>query len=157
LPIAADLDRTDLRILSIVQADADLAVTEIAARVNLSQNACWRRIKRLDSEGYIARRVAILDHARLGAGMTVFVAIRTAEHSDVWLDQFRQAVVPIPEILEIYRMSGDVDYLLKLKVDDMTAYDRIYKQLIRAVKLFDVSSTFAMEEIKMTTAIALPI
>lgn len=157
MPVAADLDRTDLRILSIVQEDATLAVADIATRVNLSQNACWRRIKRLEADGVIARRVAILDHARLGAGLTVFVSIRTAEHSDAWLDAFKQAVTPIPEILEIYRMSGDVDYLLKLKVEDMAAYDRIYKQLIRAVKLSDVNSTFAMEEIKMTTAIALPI
>lgn len=157
MPIASDIDRIDLRILDVLQQDATPSVADVAARVHLSQNACWRRIRRLETDGYIRRRVAILDHARLGAGLTVFVSIRAAEHSDAWLESFSTAVSAIPEVMEIHRMSGDVDYLLKLRVADMAAYDRIYKRLIRSVKLSDVSSAFAMEEIKMTTAIALPV
>ena len=151
------LDRIDYKILDTIQTDATLSIAEISLRSNLSQNACWRRIRRLEKDGFILRRVGILDHAKLKAGLAVFVSIRAVEHSEEWLDRFRQAVTAIPEIMEIYRMSGDVDYLLKVRVADMAAYDRIYKRLIRAIKLSDVSSAFAMEEIKMTTAIALPI
>ena len=131
-------------------------VAEVAEQVNLSQNACWRRIKRLEEDGFIARRVALLDPAKLGVGVTVFVTVRTAEHTEEWLESFSSAVRRIPEVMEFHRMSGDIDYLLKLRVADIADYDAVYKRLIRAAKLTDVSSMFAMETIKSTTAIPLP-
>jgi Lrp/AsnC family transcriptional regulator len=149
-------DALDLRILAVVQADASLPIGEIAQQVHLSNNACWRRLKRLEEEGFIRRRVALLDADRLGAGVTVFVSIRVAEHSDDWLAKFAGVIAQIPEIVELYRMSGDVDYLMKLKVSDIASYDAVYKRLIRSVQLSDVSSAFAMEEIKQTTSIPLP-
>jgi Lrp/AsnC family transcriptional regulator len=124
--------------------------------VNLSQNACWRRIKRLEEEGFVSRRVALLDPEKLGVGVTVFVAIRAAEHTEDWLEQFAAAVRRIPEVAEFHRMSGDIDYLLKLRVADIADYDAVYKRLIRAAKLTDVSSMFVMETLKSTTAIPLP-
>ncbi|MDQ2861480.1 MAG: Lrp/AsnC family transcriptional regulator [Pseudomonadota bacterium] len=145
-----------MRILSVLQEDAALAVGEVARRVNLSANACWRRIKRLEAEGFILRRVALLDATRLDAGVMVFVTIRAAEHSDTWLAEFAAVVRRIPQIVEFYRMSGDIDYLLKIRVADIAAYDGVYKRLIRGVRLSDVSSAFAMEELKSTTAIPLP-
>jgi Lrp/AsnC family transcriptional regulator len=153
---ASPLDAADLRILAVLQDDSSLAVGEVAERVNLSANACWRRIKRLEEDGLILRRVALLAADRLDAGVTVFVTIRAAEHSDAWLAQFADVVRRIPEIVEFYRMSGDIDYLMKLKVADIAAYDAVYKRLIRGVRLSDVSSAFAMEELKNTTAIPLP-
>lgn len=150
------LDGFDLAILSSLQDNAALPVAQVAEKVHLSQNACWRRIKRLEDDGYIKRRVALLAADKLKAGVTVFVTVRAAEHSDQWLDAFAAAVIAIPEVVEFYRMSGDVDYLLKLQVEDIAAYDRVYKRLIRSVRLSDVTSTFAMEELKHTTAIPLP-
>jgi Lrp/AsnC family transcriptional regulator len=149
-------DAADLRILGVLQQDASLSIGEVAERVNLSQNACWRRIKRLEEDGFILRRVALLDAERLEAGVTVFVTIRAAEHSETWLTELASVVRRIPEIVEFYRMSGDIDYLLKIKVADIAAYDGVYKRLIRGVRLSDVSSAFAMEELKNTTAIPLP-
>ncbi len=150
------VDGMDLKILRLLQEDATLSISELGDRVNLSQNACWRRIRRLEAEGYIRRRVALLDAEKLGCGVTVFVTVRAAEHSDTWLKTFAEAVQNIPEIVEFYRMSGDVDYLLKLQVSGIGAYDKVYQKLIRSVRLSDVSSAFAMEEIKHTTAIPLP-
>lgn len=149
----SEIDAADRRILAVVQEDASLSIAEVAERVNLSQNACWRRLKRLDEEGWVRRRVALLDAAKLGAGVVVFVSVRAAEHSDAWLAEFAAAVRRIPQIVEFYRMSGEADYLLKLRVADIAAYDTVYKQLIRSVRLSDVTSAFAMEEIKHTTAI----
>ncbi|MGI9169272.1 MAG: Lrp/AsnC family transcriptional regulator [Caulobacteraceae bacterium] len=148
-------DAIDLRILAVLQQDAALAVGEVAERVHLSQNACWRRIKRLEADGLILRRVALLDAQRLGAGVTVFVTIRAAEHSQAWLAEFTAVVRRIPQIVEFYRMSGEADYLLKIKVADIAAYDGVYQRLIRGVRLSDVTSAFAMEELKHTTAIPL--
>ena len=142
--------------MEILQNDASLPIAEIADRVHLSQNACWRRIKRLEEDGVILRRVALLDAARLDAGVTVFVTIRAAEHSDAWLAELTAVVRRIPEIVEFYRMSGDIDYLLKIKVADIAAYDAVYKRLIHGIRLSDVSSAFAMEELKNTTAVPLP-
>lgn len=152
-----DFDSADLRILRELQQDASRSVEQIAQAVGLSQNPCWRRIKRLESEGVIARRVAIVDPAKLDVGITVFVSVRTNQHNDAWLEQFTRGVQDIPEIVEIYRMSGDVDYLLKILVRDIAEYDRIYKQLIRVTELYDVSSSFAMEQLKYTTEIPLPL
>lgn len=151
-----NLDRLDVNILRELQADAARPVAEIAAAVNLSLNACWRRIKRLEEEGVIRGRVALLDAARLGAGLTVFVSIRTAEHSEAWTEDFANTVRKIPEIVELHRMTGDIDYLMKLLVADVADYDRVYKKLIRAVRLADVSSSFSMEQIKATTEVPLP-
>jgi len=150
------VDGMDLKILRLLQEDATLSISELGDRVNLSQNACWRRIRRLEADGYIRKRVALLNAEKLGCGVTVFVTVRAAEHSDAWLKNFADAVQNIPEIVEFYRMSGDVDYLLKLQVSGIGAYDKVYQKLIRSVRLSDVSSAFAMEEIKHTTAIPLP-
>ncbi|HWU00622.1 MAG TPA: Lrp/AsnC family transcriptional regulator [Terriglobales bacterium] len=148
-----DLDLLDIKILTELQCDASLPVAELAETVGLSTNACWRRIKRLEEVGVIRARVALLDPQKLGLGVTVFVAVRTNEHNDDWLQQFAKAVDSIPEVIEFYRMSGDVDYLLRVQVADIADYDRVYKQLIKKVRLTDVSSTFAMEQIKYTTAL----
>ncbi len=143
----------DRRLLALVQEDAALSIGELGERVHLSVNACWRRLKRLEQDGYIRRRVALLDAHRLGVGTTVFVAVRAAEHSEAWFEALRKAVIAMPEVVEFYRMSGEVDYLLKVQVADIPAYDRFYQRLIRAVNIRDVSSTFAMEELKYTTAV----
>jgi len=146
----------DIKILKELQEDATLSISELGDRVHLSQNACWRRIKRLEAEGYIRKRVALLDAKKIGCGVTVFMTVRAAEHSERWLQDFAAAVRNLPEVVEFYRMSGDVDYLLKLQVTDIGCYDRVYQKLIRTVRLSDVSSAFAMEEIKHTTSLPLP-
>jgi Lrp/AsnC family transcriptional regulator len=149
------LDKTDIGILRFLQRDASAPISEVADSVHLSQNACWRRIKRLEDAGVIRKRVALLDPEKLGVGVTVFVSVRAAEHSEKWLESFTAAVRRIPEVVEFYRMAGEVDYLLKLQVADIAAYDRVYKNLIRAAKLMDVSAAFAMEEMKRTTELPL--
>lgn len=151
-----ELDTIDVKILDLLQTDASLPIAEIADRVALSQNACWRRIKQLEERGVIKKRVALLDPEKLGAGLTVFVAVRAGEHTEKWLETFSAAVRRMPEVIEFYRIAGEIDYLLKLQVADMAAYDRAYKSLIRAARLMDVSASFAMEELKRTTAVPLP-
>lgn len=152
-----DVDDVDLQILRLLQHDAALSIAEISESVHLSQNACWRRIKRLEDDGVIRKRVALLDAQRLGVGVTVFVSVRAAEHTEKWLDGFTAAVRAIPEVIEFYRMAGEVDYLLKVQVADIAAYDRVYKTLIRSAKLMDVSAAFAMEELKRTTELPLAV
>ena len=149
------LDHTDRRILSLLQDDATLSVSDIAEKVGLSATPCWKRIKRLEKDGIIERRVAILNRDRLGLGVTVIVAIRTAKHSDDWLQIFADGVAKIPEVVEFYRMSGEIDYLLKVVARDIADYDRIYRKLTKVAELHDVSSSFAMQEIKSTTALPL--
>jgi Lrp/AsnC family transcriptional regulator len=149
------LDKTDLAILSILQQDSGLAVADVARRVGLSVTPCWRRIQRLEEQGVIRRRVALLDGDRIGAGISVFVAVRTNEHNADWLKLFSDVVSAMPEVVEFYRMSGDIDYLLRVVVGDMRQYDAFYKKLISKVKLTDVSSSFAIEQIKYTTALPL--
>lgn len=149
------LDHTDRRILSLLQEDATLSVSDIAEKVGLSATPCWKRIKRLEKDGIIERRVAILNRDRLGLGVTVIVAIRTAKHSDDWLQIFADGVAKIPEVVEFYRMSGEIDYLLKVVARDIADYDRIYRKLTKVAELHDVSSSFAMQEIKSTTALPL--
>jgi Lrp/AsnC family transcriptional regulator len=151
------LDKIDLKILDLMQRDAKKSAAEIGDAVNLSQNACWRRINLLEEEGYIRSTVALLDAEKLGAGLTVFVSIKAVEHSEEWLKSFSTAVGKIKEVVEFYRMTGDIDYLLKLKVRDIVAYDSVYKRLIKQVRLTDVSSAFAMEEIKHTTCVPVSI
>jgi len=153
----SQLDSIDWAILRELQADASLPVHEVGERVGLSHNACWRRIRRLEDSGVIARRVALVDPEKLGLATTVFVAIRTNRHDPAWLDAFRRGVETIEEIVECHRMAGDVDYLLKLAVRDIAHYDRIYRKLIAAVPdLADVSSSFSMERLKATTALPRP-
>lgn len=149
------LDAIDRRILAMLQEDATVAISDIADRVGLSATPCWKRIKRLEREGVLGRRVAILDRHLLGLGVTVIVAIRTAQHSEDWLQTFADGVSRIPEVLEFYRMSGDIDYLLKVVVRDIADYDRIYRKLTKVAVLHDVSSSFAMQEIKATTSLPL--
>ena len=154
----SQLDSIDWAILAVLQADASLPVHEVGDRVGLSSNACWRRIKRLEDGGIIARRVALLDAAKLGLATTVFVAIRTNRHDPEWLAAFSKGIAAIEEISECHRMAGDVDYLLKIVVRDIAHYDRIYRKLIAAIPdIADVSSSFSMEQMKVTTALPRPV
>ena len=150
------MDATDLKILAILQEDASLPVAEVANRVNLSQTPCWRRIQRLEENGIIARRVAIADPDKIGFGLSVFVEIETGDHSASWLDRFAATVLGMPEVMEFYRMAGDVDYMLRVVVADMQSYDIFYKKLIATVPLKNVTSRFAMEKIKSITALPVP-
>jgi Lrp/AsnC family transcriptional regulator len=151
-----DIDPIDRRILGIVQEDASLSIQQLAERVGLSANPCWRRLKRLEAEGVIRARVALVDQDAVDLPMSVFVFIRTNRHDVAWLDGFAAAVARIPEIVEAHRMSGDVDYLLKIIARDVAHYDRIYRKLITAAPgLSDVSSSFSMERLKATTRIDL--
>lgn len=149
------MDSIDVRILEILQQDATLQVAEVAQRVGLSTTPCWRRIQRLKEAGVITRQVALLDAGKVNVGVTVFVSVRTSVHSQEWFETFKATVQAIPEVMEFYRMSGDVDYLLRVVVPDIAAYDRVYKRLIAGTQLHDVSSSFAMEELKLTTALPL--
>jgi len=150
------LDRVDRKILEIMQADGSLAVSEIAARVGLSQTPCWRRIQRLRSDGIIAAVVALVRPEAIGLGLTVFVEIEAPDHSPAWLGLFTEAVVARPEVLEVHRMAGDLDYLLRVAVPDMAAFDAFYRDLIAAVPLKNVSSHFVMERVKDTRAYQVP-
>jgi Lrp/AsnC family transcriptional regulator len=145
------LDAIDRKILRQLQRDATIPVADLASTVGLSQTPCWKRVKRLEAEGYITARVALVDREKLELGVTVFVGVRTNQHDEDWLAAFAAAIKAVPEVVEFYRMSGEVDYLLKIVCADIADYDRIYKKLIRGAKLFDVSSSFAMERIKSTT------
>jgi Lrp/AsnC family transcriptional regulator len=145
----------DRKILALLQEDASLPVATIAEKVGLSPSPCWRRIQKLEEDGYVRARVAVLDPDRLNVGVTVFVAVRTNQHDLEWLETFARAVRDFPEVVEFYRMSGDIDYLLRVVVPDIAAYDAFYKRLIQRVTLSDVSSSFAMETIKYTTALPL--
>ena len=146
------MDSTDRKILAILQEDASLPVAEIAARVHLSQTPCWRRIQRLEEAGVIRKRVALVDPDAIGLGLTVFVEIETGDHSAEWLDRFARAVEEMPEVMEVYRMAGDVDYLMRIAIGNMAAYDSFYRRLIALLPLKNVTSRFAMERVKFTTA-----
>ena len=149
------MDQTDKKILALLQEDAAQPIADIARKIGLSVTPCWRRIQRLEENGVIRGRVALLDATKIGLGMSVFVAIKTDQHNADWLAEFARKIGERTEVVEFYRMSGEVDYLLRVVVPDMAAYDRFYKDLISEVKLTDVSSSFAMEEIKYTTALPL--
>ena len=149
------MDAVDKKILGILQADTTLTVADIAKEVGLSTTPCWRRIQKLETAGVIRSRVALLDAKKLNAGVTVFVSIRTDKHDAAWYQGFSRAVNAFPEVVEFYRMSGDIDYLLRVVVPDIGAYDRFYQRLITQVELYDVSSSFSMEHIKYTTALPL--
>jgi len=147
------IDPTDEKILTLLQQDSTLPVAAVAERVGLSPTPCWRRIQKLEEAGVIRARVALCDPAKLNVGVTVIVAVRTNQHDLAWLEKFAAAVKDFPEVVEFYRMSGEVDYLLRIVVPDIAAYDAVYKRLIARVPLSDVSSAFAMETIKYTTAL----
>ena len=149
------MDNTDWKILALLQENAAQPIADIARGVGLSVTPCWRRIQKLEEEGVIRARVALLDGAKIGFGISVFVAIKTDQHNAEWLAEFATRISARKEVVEFYRMSGEVDYMLRVVVPDMVAYDQFYKKLISEVKLTDVSSSFAMEEIKYTTALPL--
>ncbi|WP_233238179.1 Lrp/AsnC family transcriptional regulator [Bordetella sp. LUAb4] len=147
------MDAIDRKIISILQENAETPIQAIADVVNLSTTPCWRRVQKLKELGVIKKQVALCDPAMLNVGVTVFISIRTNQHSQAWLTKFADHVKDIPEVIEFYRMSGDVDYLIRVVVPDIAAYDAVYKKLIRIADLHDVSSSFAMEQIKYTTAL----
>ena len=150
------MDQIDRQILMQLQHNAAQPVADIARKVGLSVTPCWRRIQRMEETGVIRKRVALLDTKAIGVSMSVFVAVRTDQHNAEWLENFARTVAEMAEVVEFYRMSGEVDYLLRVVVPDMAAYDCFYRKLIANVQLTDVSSSFAMEEIKYTTALPLP-
>ncbi len=149
------MDATDRQILEILQRDATMPLAEIARKVGLSSTPCWRRIQKLEEAKVIRKRVAVLDSQKINAGVNVFVSIRTSQHNAEWLGRFADIVNQMPEVVEFYRMSGEIDYLLRVTVPDIAAYDAFYKRLIAEIDLDDVSSSFAMEQIKYTTALPL--
>ena len=149
------LDAIDKSLLRHVQQDATLSIEELAERVNLSRNACWRRLKRLEDEGVIRARVALADPVKLNLELTVFIAVRTSRHDADWATRFHQAVQDIPELLGVYRTAGDIDYILHARVPNVAAYDRLYKKLTARIEMQDVSASFVMEEIKEVTALPL--
>ena len=150
------MDSIDRKILELLQRDTTLSIAEIGAQVGLSQTPCWKRIQRLEAQGVIERRVALLNPEKLGLGLTVFVSIETNDHSQGWLQRFAETISALPEVVEIYRMAGDVDYMLRVVVTDMQAYDEFYKRMIAAIPLKNVTSRFAMERVKATTVLPLP-
>ncbi|GLR99758.1 MULTISPECIES: Lrp/AsnC family transcriptional regulator [Bradyrhizobium] len=148
----AELDR---KILATLQVDSSLSVQEVGDRVGLSSTPCWRRIQKLESTGYIRRRVALLDADKLNLGVSVFIAVRTNQHNAEWAARFKKTVISFPEVVDFFRLSGDVDYLIRAVVPDIAAYDDLYQRLIAKIDLHDVSSMFAMEQIKSTTELPL--
>lgn len=155
--MSAEIDTIDRRILAELQRDGSLSIDQLSDRVNLSRNACWRRMKRLEEDGVISGRVALVDAEKIGLGLSVFILVRTSRHDPDWLKLFRDAVTSLPEITGVYRMSGDLDYILRARVADVKAYDRLYQRLISRVPLTDVSASFVMEEIRDTTVLPMEI
>ncbi|MDL2354751.1 MAG: Lrp/AsnC family transcriptional regulator [Pseudomonadota bacterium] len=152
----SSLDKFDCAILAALQSDATLSIASLSDKVGLSSTPCWKRVKRLEEDGYIESRVTLINRHKVGLPVTVFVSVRTAEHDEKWLARFASAVIALPEVLEFHRMSGDVDYLLKVVTTDIDGYDRFYKKLISSVShLSGVSSAFSMEQIKYSTALPL--
>jgi Lrp/AsnC family transcriptional regulator len=150
------MDAIDKKILATLQEDASLSVAEIGQRVGLSSTPCWKRIQKLEADGVIQKRVALIDQVKIGLGITVFVSIETGDHSQEWLARFADTVSAMPEVMEFYRMAGDVDYMLRVVVADMQSYDTFYKKLIATAPLKNVTSRFAMEKIKSTTLLPIP-
>lgn len=149
------LDAIDRRILNALQEKGDLPLVELAKKAGLSQTPCWKRVQRLEADGVLTKRVALVDPEKVGLGLTVFVSVEAIEHSAAWLKRFTDTVARRPEVVEVYRMAGDVDYVLKVIVADMATYDAFYKYLIESVPSKNVSSRFAMERIKSTTVLQL--
>lgn len=151
----SSLDKFDLAILRELQRDATLSAESLAERIHLSRNAAWRRMRRLEDEGFIKARVAIVDAEKLELGLSVILLVRTGSHEPEWLEKFRKAVAAMPEIISVWRMSGDLDYILRARVKDVKGYDVLYQRLISRVPLADVSASFVMEEIRETTQLPL--
>ena len=149
------MDDIDRRLLNALQIDASESLEKLGERVGLSRNACWNRVKRLEDAGIIKSRVALVDSTKINLDLSVFIAVRTDEHDPEWLENFARETRAIPEILGVYRTSGDLDYLIRARVPDVAAYDELYQRLIRKVRLSDVSASFVMQEIKETTALPL--
>jgi Lrp/AsnC family transcriptional regulator len=149
------MDKKDIEILELLQRDATLSIAELAEAVNLSATPCWRRVQKLHDQGVIQKQVALCDPEKLNLGLTIFVSLKTSQHNEAWMQRFVEGASRIPEIVEIYRMGGDIDYLLKIVVPDIKRYDAVYKKLISEVDLLDVSAAFAMEVIKSSTALPL--
>ncbi len=149
------MDSIDRKILGILQEDATIPIADLAERVGLSKTPCWRRIRNLEEKGVIRSRVTLLDREKLNVGVTAFVSVRTSQHADDWLEKFASTVRRHPEVVEFFRMSGEIDYLLRIVVPDIAAYDAFYRKLIKEVDMSDVSTSFALEEIKYTTALPL--
>jgi Lrp/AsnC family transcriptional regulator len=147
------MDDMDRKILRLLQEDSSISVSDIARQVGLSASPCWKRINRMQVDGLIKRQVAVLDADKLGYGLTVFVSIKTGEHSADWLQTFANTVQAMPEVLEFHRMAGEVDYLLKVVVPDMKSFDQFYKKLVELTALSEVTSRFSLETIKETTAL----
>lgn len=154
-PAPLVMDEIDRKLLALLQQDCTLSIAEMADRVGLSPTPCWKRIQKLEAAGVVLRRVALVDPSRVGMGLTVFVAIEAGSHSPEWLERFATAVEAMPEVLEFHRMAGDVDYMLRVVAADMAEYDAFYKRLIAVVPLKNVTSRFAMERIKSSTAVPL--
>ncbi|MGB6229045.1 MAG: Lrp/AsnC family transcriptional regulator [Litorimonas sp.] len=153
--MTAKLDATDRSILSVLQTDASRSLDSIAEGLNVSLNTVWRRVKRMEDDGVIERRVALIDNEKIGLPLTAFVQIRTDNHSAEWASELAVAVNGIPEIVEFYRLAGDVDYILKMMIASVADYDRVYQQLIAKVRISEVSASFAMEKLKFTTELPL--
>ena len=149
------MDKTDVKLLGLLQEDSTLSIAQLADQVNLSQTPAWKRIQRLEANGVIERRVALLSPEKLGLGLTVFVSIEAGDHSPEWLERFATAVSACPEVVEVHRMAGDIDYMLRVVTRDIPAYDKFYKRLIGLVPIKNVSSRFSMERVKYTTALPL--
>ncbi len=151
------MDATDKKILNLLQTDASLTVKQIAQQIPLSATPCWKRIQKLEEKGFIRARVVLLDPKKVNANVTVFVAIKTDQHTRQWIERFNKEVDKLPEVMEIYRMSGEIDYLLRVAVSSIEAYDQFYKKFIDRVELSNVTSSFAMEQIKYTTALPISV
>jgi Lrp/AsnC family transcriptional regulator len=149
------MDKKDKGILKVLQEDATITVSELAEAIGLSKSACWRRIQILEESGIIGARVTLLNQQALGLNLTVYAAVKTHEHNKAWFDQFHAVTTAMPNVMEVHRLSGDIDYLIRAVVPDMNRYDEMYKEMISRVNLFDVSSSFSMETIKYTTALPL--
>ena len=149
------MDRIDRKLLALLQEDSTLSIAAMAEQVGLSQTPCWKRIQRMEADGTITRRVALLSPERLGLGLTVFVSIEAGDHTPEWLERFAAAVAAFPEVVEVHRMAGDIDYMLRVITRDIASYDRFYKRLIGSVPIKNVSSRFSMERVKSTTALPL--
>ena len=149
------MDTIDKNILDLIQDDASLSLNDIAGKVHLSRNACWNRIRQMEKDGTISARVAVLNPKKLNLGLSVFIAVRTDQHTHDWLERFSRVTRAMPEIISIYRTTGDTDYLLHAVVPNMKEYDELYKRLVSQIELSDVSASFVMEEIKRTTKLPL--
>ena len=152
-PMSNNIDDIDRKILSRLQNDCSISIDLLAEQVHLSRNACWRRVKLMESRGLIIKRVALLDPQQLSLDLQVLVLIKTGEHNPSWLKKFRQIIANTPEIMGAHRMTGDLDYVLKVRVASVKDYDRFYQELIRQIPIADISASFVMEDIKDTTAL----